>query len=174
MPLRAPRHNGALANLGCFLPDPAPSCCARRRTTPRWQLQQGIPARELRQGAFKQQLRDHEEAELELVRHARGLGRRSPSLLDGPNAGNDATLTQSPQLSCRNRRDAQHLVPQSVPATQRESQLCASVHANLASAHSSCCLPAAGPLWPGCSDLSGHQSRQPAGQPASRLCLGRL
>lgn len=39
--------------------------------TPRWQLQQGIPARFLRQGAYKQQLRHSEEAELELVR--RGL-----------------------------------------------------------------------------------------------------
>lgn len=48
------------------MPDSAahmPQC----RTIPRWQLQQGIPARELRQGAYKQQLRDHEEAELELV-----------------------------------------------------------------------------------------------------------
>lgn len=58
----------ALAQMALLrLPDSAarmPQC----RTIPRWQLQQGIPARELRQGAYKQQLRDHEEAELELVR----------------------------------------------------------------------------------------------------------
>ncbi|PRW61320.1 fatty-acid-binding 1 [Chlorella sorokiniana] len=43
------------------------------RMMPRWQLQQGIPARELRQGAYKQQLRDHEEAELELDRFGQGV-----------------------------------------------------------------------------------------------------
>ncbi len=51
---------------------PTPPLPHRRRTIPRWQLQQGIPARELRQGAYKQQLRDHEEAELELVRCREG------------------------------------------------------------------------------------------------------
>lgn len=40
------------------------------RMTPRWQLQQATPARLLRRGATKQQLRHWEEAELELVRRA--------------------------------------------------------------------------------------------------------
>lgn len=38
------------------------------RTLPRWQLQDMVPSEQLRQGAYKMQLRQREEAELELVR----------------------------------------------------------------------------------------------------------
>ena len=45
---------------------PAPSCpCS---SLPRWQVQDLTPGSQIRQGAYKQQLREREEADLELVR----------------------------------------------------------------------------------------------------------
>lgn len=42
------------------------------RQVPRWQLQESIPGQEIRQGAYKMQLRKWEEAELELDRFGQG------------------------------------------------------------------------------------------------------
>ena len=39
-----------------------------RSSLPRWQVQDLTPGSQIRQGAYKQQLREREEADLELVR----------------------------------------------------------------------------------------------------------
>lgn len=61
-------------DIGCSLAsDMSPlTTCLPRRTVPRWQLQEATPARTLRQGSYKQQLRQREEANLELVRGGGG------------------------------------------------------------------------------------------------------
>lgn len=45
-----------------------PAALPLHRSLPRWQVQELTPGHTIRQGAYKMQLREREEAELELVR----------------------------------------------------------------------------------------------------------